>query len=154
MPRATRLPAGIPRSRGGAGLHRRILSNGPTTRSGSTRRSVTGRRRSSNGCKPMLRKSRGRPRKRLVRHRGIYRSDVSSLLFTPGACPAFRSDRCQGIRHAGKNMPCPSSAMSSGWLFLDRVARLQSPSPLHQQDQNKSLPQRTRGFIIGRGPVS
>jgi hypothetical protein len=60
---------------------------------------------------------------RFFRHGGIYRSDVSSLLFTPGACPAFRSGRCQGIGHAGKHMPCPSSAMSSGRLFLDRVAR-------------------------------
>ena len=55
---------------------------------------------------------------RFFRHGGIYRSDVSSLLFTPGACPAFRSGRCQGIEHAGKNMPCPSSAMSSVRLFL------------------------------------
>jgi hypothetical protein len=39
--------------------------------------------------------------------------------FTPGPRPAFRSGRCQGIGHAGKNMPCPSSAMSSGRLFLD-----------------------------------
>jgi hypothetical protein len=60
---------------------------------------------------------------RFFRHVGIYRSDVSFVLFTPGACPAFRSGRCQGIEHTGKNMPCPSSAMSSGRLFLDRVAR-------------------------------
>jgi hypothetical protein len=63
---------------------------------------------------------------RFFRHDGIYRSDVSSLLFTPGACPAFRSGRCQGIEHAGKNAPSPSSAMSSGRLFLDRVGRHQS----------------------------
>jgi hypothetical protein len=55
---------------------------------------------------------------RFLRHGGIYRSDVSSLLLTPGACPAFRSGRCQGKGHAGKHMPCPSSAMSSGRLFL------------------------------------
>ena len=58
---------------------------------------------------------------RFGRDDGIYRSDVSFLLFTPGACPAFRSGRCQGIGHAGKNMTCPSSAMSSGRLFLDGV---------------------------------
>jgi hypothetical protein len=62
---------------------------------------------------------------RFLRHNGIYRSDVSFLLFTPGACPAFRSGRCQGIGHAGKNTPCPSSAMSSGRLFLDRDGRHQ-----------------------------
>jgi hypothetical protein len=67
-------------------------------------------------------KNEGALRMRFLRHDGIYRSDVSSLLFTPGACPAFRSGRCQGIGQAGKNMPCPSSAMSSGRLFLDGVA--------------------------------
>jgi hypothetical protein len=65
---------------------------------------------------------------RFFRHDGIYRSDVSSLLFTPGACPAFRSGRCQGIEHAGKNAPSPSSAMSSGRLFLDRVGPPEPPS--------------------------
>jgi len=55
--------------------------------------------------------------------------------FTPGACPAFRSGRCQGIEHAGKNVLCPSSAMSSGRLFLDRVARQHCPSPLHRHPQ-------------------
>ena len=73
-------------------------------------------------------KNEGALRMRFFRHDGIYRSDVSSLLFTPGACPAFRSGRCQGIGQAGKNMPSPSSAMSSGRLFLDgllaSIARL------------------------------
>jgi len=49
-------------------------------------------------------------------------------LFLPLGVPAFRSGRCQGIGHAGKHMPCPSSAMSSGRLFLDgllaSIARL------------------------------
>ena len=77
---------------------------------------------------------------RFLRHDRIYRSDVSSLLFTPGAFPAFRSGRCQGIEHAGKNAPSPSSAMSSGRLFLDRVGRHQSPSPLHRHGQNNTHP--------------
>ena len=42
-------------------------------------------------------------------------------IFYPWAGSAFRSGRCQGIGHAGKNMPCPSSAMSSGRLFLGGV---------------------------------
>jgi len=84
-------------------------------------------------------KKRGRPQMRFFRHGGIYRSDVSSLLFTPGACPAFRSGRCQGIRRAGKSAPFPSSAMSSGRLFLDRVGRHQSPSPLRRQRHHKTL---------------
>jgi len=79
---------------------------------------------------------------RFGRHAGIYRSDVSFLLFTPGACPAFRSGRCQGIEHAGKNMPCPSSAMSSGRLFLDgllaSIARLRFTGMI----RIKLLPQR------------
>ena len=36
-------------------------------------------------------------------------------------------------------MPCPSSAMSSGRLFLDRVARQHCPSPLHRHAQLKAL---------------
>jgi len=81
---------------------------------------------------------------RFPRHDGIYRSDVSFLLFTPGAGPAFRSGRCQGIGHAGKHMPFPSSAMSSGRLFLDRVARQQSPSPLRRQGHRKTLDRRAQ----------
>ncbi len=39
----------------------------------------------------------------------------------------------------GRRAPCSSSAMSSGRLFLDRVARQQSPSPLHRQPEHKTL---------------
>ena len=87
----------------------------------------------------MLRKTRGRPQKRFFRHCGIYRSDVSSHLFTPGPVPLSGRAGGQGIGRAGKNTPCPSSAMSSGWLFLDRVARLHCPSPLHQRFQDKGI---------------
>ena len=87
----------------------------------------------------MLHKTRGRPQKRFFRHCGIYRSDVSSHLFTPGPAPLSGRAGGQGIGRAGKNTPCPSSAMSSGWLFLDRVARLHCPSPLHQRSQHKSI---------------
>ena len=91
---------------------------------------------------------------RFLRHDGIYRSDVSSHLFTPGACPAFRSGRCQGIEQAGKNMLFPSSAMSSGRLFLDRGARQHCPSPLRRRFQNKLWLYRDTGFIIERQGVS
>jgi hypothetical protein len=88
--------------------------------------------------------------KRFFRHDGIYRSDVSSLPFTPGPCSAFRSGRCQGIGHAGKNMPCPSSAMSPGRLFLDgllaSIARLRFTGIISL----KLLPYRTEEFIIKR----
>ena len=72
---------------------------------------------------------------RFLRHRGIYRSDVSSHLFTPGSVPLSGRTGGQGIGRAGKNTPCPSSAMSSGRLFLDRVARQHGPSPLHRHTQ-------------------
>jgi hypothetical protein len=39
----------------------------------------------------------------------------------------------------GRSAPCSSSAMSSGRLFLDRVARQQSPSPLHRQPDHKTI---------------
>jgi hypothetical protein len=39
----------------------------------------------------------------------------------------------------GWSAPLSSSAMSSGRLFLDRVARQQSPSPLHRQPDDKTL---------------
>jgi hypothetical protein len=49
-------------------------------------------------------------------------------IFLPPGLPAFRSGGCRGIEHAGKYVLCPSSAMSSGRLFLDgalaSVARL------------------------------
>ena len=107
--------------------------------------SVDGRFPPRSGCV----KNEGALRMRFFRHGGIYRSDVSSLLFTPGACPAFRSGRCQGIGQAGKNLPCPSSAMSSGRLFLDRVARLHCPSPLHRHVQHKTIA-RSKGMIYYR----
>src|SRR5450759_4594480 len=72
---------------------------------------------------------------RIFGHGGIYRSDVSSHLinlmpgsrFTVGSGPGYRTRR--------KNTPCPSSAMSSGRLFLDRVARQHCPSSLHRHTQ-------------------
>jgi len=50
----------------------------------------------------------------------------------------------------GRGAPCSSSAMSSGRLFLDRVARQQSPSPLHRQPDHKHWTNRKEGFIIER----
>src|SRR4029077_18309151 len=38
----------------------------------------------------------------------------------------------------GRSASCPSSARSSGRLFLDRVARQQSPSPLHRHSQTNT----------------
>ena len=73
-------------------------------------------------------KTEGALTKRFLRHDEIYRSDVSLLLLPLVRYPAFRPGRCQGIGQAGKNMPCPSFAMSFGRLFLDgllaSIARL------------------------------
>jgi len=38
----------------------------------------------------------------------------------------------------GRTAPYPSSTMSSGRLFLDRVARQHCPSPLHRHGQNNT----------------
>jgi hypothetical protein len=48
--------------------------------------------------------------------------------------PAGRP-RAQVVERAGRITPFSSSAMSSGRLFLDRVGRHQSPSPLHRHPQ-------------------
>ncbi len=78
---------------------------------------------------------------RFLRHDGIYRSDVSLLLINPVQMPPpVGRPRYQAIGRAGRNYTsCPSSAMSSGRLILDRVGRHQSPSPLHRHHQNKPM---------------
>src|SRR5258708_30613600 len=91
---------------------------------------------------------------RFARHTGIYRSDVSFLLFTPGACPAFRSGRCQGLGHTGKIMPCPSFAMSSDRLFLDGVLASIARLRFTGQDQNIRLLNRMEPSTIERRTVS
>ena len=59
--------------------------------------------------------------------------------------PAGRP-RAQVKERVGRTTLFSSSAMSSGRLFLDRVGRHQSPSPLHRRDQNKSIA-RSEGTI-------
>jgi hypothetical protein len=77
---------------------------------------------------------------RFLRHDGIYRSDVSLPLINPAQMPPpVGRLRCQAIGREGRSTPCPSSAMSSGRLFLDRGGRHQSPSPLRRHIQHKSL---------------
>jgi len=51
--------------------------------------------------------------------------------------PAGRP-RAQVKERVGRTTPSSSFAMSSGRLFLDRVARQQSPSPLHRQPQHNT----------------
>ena len=78
-----------------------------------------------------------KPGLRFLRHDGIYRSDgVSQTIKSWGRSTASRwSAPGPAKGRDGRNAPCSSSAMSSGRLFLDRVARQQSPSPLHRHEQ-------------------
>jgi hypothetical protein len=53
----------------------------------------------------------------------------------PGSTASRRSAPTQVEEHAGRIALFSSSAMSSGRLFLDRVARQHCPSPLHRHEQ-------------------
>jgi hypothetical protein len=64
-----------------------------------------------------------------------------------------------GQKARRRNVPCLIVLMSSGRLFLDRVARQQSPSPLHRHPQNNmhssDAPGRKGTFLLCReGDIS
>jgi hypothetical protein len=71
------------------------------------------------------------------RHDGIYRSDVISTQkpYKPGGGvpPPVGRPRAPVPGRHGRRALYPPSAMSSGRLLLDRVARQQNPSPLHRK---------------------
>lgn len=105
-----------------------------------------------------LAKNIGAPRLRFLRHRGIYQSDVGLLSnpslswnrCLPPAAPD-PSSRTRREEHALLIVP-----MSSGRLFLDRVGRHQSPSPLHRHAQtNTHFPSHYSkpelSILLGRG---
>jgi hypothetical protein len=75
------------------------------------------------------------PEAAFSRHGGIYRSDVFNTSYKPG--PAYRFPVGSGPGHSArrKKTRLPIVATSSGRLFLDRVGRHQSPSPLHRHPQ-------------------
>ncbi len=102
-----------------------------------------------NGLNAQL-KNEGALKKRFLRHDGIYRSDVSSLLVNLGRSAAIRSGPGQAIGRAGKYTPCPSSAMSSVRLFLNgllaSIARLRFTG----FTRLKPLPLPVKAFIIER----
>jgi hypothetical protein len=64
---------------------------------------------------------------------------ITPLKAGAGMPPSVGRPRSPAKERDGRRAPCSSSAMSSGRLFLDRVARQQSPSPLHRQPNNKTL---------------
>lgn len=74
-----------------------------------------------------------------LRHDGIYRSDVVSKQnhqnLRAGCRLPLVGPRASVQGRDKRSASCSSSAMSSGRLFLDRVARQQSPSPLHRHPQ-------------------
>jgi hypothetical protein len=91
-------------------------------------------------------------RMRFLRHDGIFRSDVVQTATNPGAGPLpppAGRPRAQVKERVGRTTPFSSSAMSSGRLFLDRVGRHQSPSPLHRQGQD-NLMARSEGMNYHR----
>ncbi len=75
------------------------------------------------------------------RHGGIYRSDVvqQNQILGRGRAASRWSAPPQAKERVGRTTLFSSSAMSSGRLFLDRVGRHQSPSPLHRHVQNQSI---------------
>jgi hypothetical protein len=95
-------------------------------------------------------KNEGALKKRFFRHDGIYRSDVSSLLVNLGRGPAIRSGPGQAIGRAGKYTPCPSSAMSSVRLFLNRLVATRAHLLFTGTTRLNPLPLSAEAFIIER----
>jgi hypothetical protein len=79
------------------------------------------------------------PGRRFLRHLGIFRSDGAWPIQDWGRVPPpVGRPRSPDKRRDGRSAPCPSSAMSSDRLFLDRVARQHCPSPLHRHAQTNT----------------
>ena len=77
---------------------------------------------------------------RFRRHDGIYQSDVGFFKDpNPSRTLPPASVRTRARERAGRIALSLIVLMSSGRLFLDRVARQQSPSPLHRRDQNNLI---------------
>jgi hypothetical protein len=83
-------------------------------------------------------------RLRFLRHDGIYRSDVVQVKtktrtktkpWGGTVPPPAGRPRAQVKERFGRTTLFSSSSMSSGRLFLDRVGRHQSPSPLRRHAQ-------------------
>ena len=77
----------------------------------------------------------GAPGVAFSRHSGIYRSDVSNAFCKPGPAYRFPVGSGPGPEARRKETRLLIVATSSDRLFLDRVGRHQSPSPLHRHSQ-------------------
>lgn len=76
------------------------------------------------------------PDVRFSRHHGIYRPIGSRMAKPRLEATASRQQlQAQAREHAGRIALSPIVQMSSDRLFLDRVGRHQSPSPLRRQGQ-------------------
>ena len=94
---------------------------------------------------------------RFLRHDGIYRSDVSSLLINPVQMPPpVGRPRYQAIGRAGRNYTSfPSSAMSLGLGIPWQVALQQSLPPLHRPESILHPPAETvNHHLTGAGEFS
>jgi hypothetical protein len=99
----------------------------------------------------LLSKILRRPSMRFLRHGRIYQSDVG-LLFPkpgPGSPPPAGRPRPQACKARREDRALLIVLMSSGRLFLDRVGRHQSPSPLrrHVQINTHSSEAQAKGDI-------
>jgi len=82
----------------------------------------------------------GAPTKRFLRHDGIYRSDVSSILFTPGPLSRFPVGPVPGYRTSRKEHALPIVRDEFRPAIPRRVARQHCPSPLHRHSQHRPYP--------------
>ena len=94
-------------------------------------------------------KNEGALKTRFLRHGGIYRSDVSSLLVNLGRSTAFRSGPGQAIGHAGRKRALPIVRDEFRPAIPQRGARQHCPSPLHRHHQLKTIAAST-GIIYHR----
>ena len=93
-------------------------------------------------------------RMRFSRHDGIYQSDGGlGTSPNPSRTPPPADAQARARERAGRITLSPIVLMSSGRLFLDRVGRHQSPSPLHRRAQNNSVAQ-SEGTIYHRAVTS
>ena len=90
---------------------------------------------------PLIQRTRRSSRRAFSRHGGIFHTDVIKFKVKnkthpePGSTASRWSAPTQVEERDGRTAPFSSFAMSSGRLFLDRVGRHQSPSPLHRHEQ-------------------
>jgi hypothetical protein len=84
-------------------------------------------------------KSEGALVKRFLRHVGIYRSDVSFLLFYPWGVSRFPVGPLPGYRAYRKVHALSIVRDEFRPAIPRRVARQHCPLPLHRQNQHKTM---------------